>query len=108
MSSKQGSQVRDVALPYRPRDFSTLVGLRNIPDPLVHAHLKLYEGYVRNTNLLTDRLKEAEAGTPEWSEMSRRIGFEVNGMRLHELYFDNLSSQGSIPSTAVSEGVGGG
>jgi Fe-Mn family superoxide dismutase len=29
-------------------------------------------------------------------------------MRLHELYFDNLSPHSSVPSTAVSEEVGGG
>ena len=107
MSVKQGPQVQGVGAPYRPRDFSTLVGLRNIPDPLMDAHLKLYEGYVKNTNLLTERLKEAEVGTPEWAEMSRRIGFEVNGMRLHELYFDNLSPHPSGPPPVVSEGLGG-
>ena len=107
MISMRGSQVQQVGSSYRPRDFTALVGLRNIPDPLVSAHLKLYEGYVRNTNLLTDRLKEAESGSPEWSEMSRRVGFEVNGMRLHELYFDNLSPQPSGPSPVVSEEVGG-
>jgi Fe-Mn family superoxide dismutase len=92
---------------YKPRDFSALVGLRNIPDPLVDVHLKLYEGYVKNTNLLTKRLKEAEVGSPEWSEMARRIGFEVNGMRLHELYFDNLSPHPSSPSAEISEGMAG-
>jgi len=105
--SKRESQVQEVGSTYRPRDFSTLVGLRNIPDALVSAHLKLYAGYVQNTNLLINRLKGAEVGTPEWSEMSRRMGFEVNGMRLHELYFDNLSPHPSGPPPAVSEGIGG-
>jgi superoxide dismutase, Fe-Mn family len=108
MISKRGSHVQEVGSPYGARDFSALAGLRNIPDPLVDAHLKLYEGYVKNTNLLAERLKEAEVGTPEWSEMSRRIGFEVNGMRLHELYFDNLSPHPSGPPPEVSEGFGGG
>jgi len=108
MISKRGSHVQEVGSPYRVRDFSTLVGLRNIPDALVEAHLKLYQGYVHNTNLLTERLKEAEVGTPEWTEMSRRVGFEVNGMRLHELYFDNLSPQFSGPSLSVSERIGAG
>lgn len=104
----RGSRLQDVGSPYTPRDFSTVVGLKHIPDPLMEAHLKLYEGYVKNTNLLADRLREAEVGTPEWSEMSRRVGFEVNGMRLHELYFDNLSSHSSGPSPSFSEAVGGG
>src|SRR6185295_19164728 len=103
MIVRRESEVREVgaARTYRPRDFSGLKGLQNIPDPLLHAHLKLYEGYVRNTNLLGQRLKEAEIGSPEWAEMTRRIGFEVNGMRLHEPYFDNLSPKVSDPSASV-------
>jgi Fe-Mn family superoxide dismutase len=102
-------EVQEAGAPatYRPRDFSTLVGLKNIPDPLVDAHLRLYEGYVKNTNLLSRRLKEVESGSPEWSEMTRRIGFEVNGMRLHELYFDNLSPRSPGPSSALRERMGG-
>jgi Fe-Mn family superoxide dismutase len=105
-----GSGVQKVAgrPPYIARDFSALVGLKNIPDALVAAHLKLYEGYVRNMNLLSRRGQEAELGGPEWSEMTRRVGFEVNGMRLHELYFENLSPQASRPSPALSEGLAAG
>src|ERR1043165_9980469 len=97
MIVKPRCAVREVGAPWthRPRDFSALRGLRNIPDPLLDAHLKLYQGYVKNTNLLAERLKEAEIGSPEWAEMTRRIGFELNGMRLHELYFDNLTPHSS-------------
>jgi Fe-Mn family superoxide dismutase len=109
MIVRQESEVREVGAPrtYRPRDFSMLGGLRNIPDPLLEAHVTLYQGYVKNTNLLAERLKAAEVGSPEWAEMTRRIGFEVNGMRLHELYFDNLSSKGSDPSPSLFDALGG-
>lgn len=80
------------------RDFSTLQGLTGLPDPLVQAHVKLYEGYVKNVNLLRQRLKESKSGTPEWSEMKRRMGFELNGLRLHELYFEGLGSGDHGPS----------
>ncbi len=83
---------------YGVRDFSALRGLRGIRDPLVEAHLKLYAGYVKNLNLLRRRLGEAKPGTPEFSEFHRRVGFELNGMRLHELYFENLSPAGGEPA----------
>jgi Fe-Mn family superoxide dismutase len=108
MLIEQGPTLPKVGTPsaYTPRDFSALAGLRNIPDALVDAHLKLYEGYVKNTNLLTERLRGADVGSTEWSEITRRVGFEVNGMRLHELYFDNLSPHPSRPSPKLSEDLG--
>jgi len=34
-------------------------------------------------------------GTPEFAELNRRLGWEFNGMRLHELYFENMSKTGA-------------
>jgi Fe-Mn family superoxide dismutase len=88
---------------YPLRDFSRLRGLKGIPDPLLEAHFKLYAGYVKNINLLRRRLGELGPGTPEFSELHRRVGFEINGMRLHELYFENLSpGGGTVGSTMKS------
>jgi len=33
----------------------------------------------------------AKPPTPAWSELKRRFGWEWNGMRLHEVYFGNLT-----------------
>lgn len=90
---------------YPLRDFPNVRGLRDLPDGLVEAHLKLYAGYVRNTNLLGRRLAEHPAGTPEGSEFRRRVGFELNGMRLHELYFENLSPGGGDPGRGAREAL---
>lgn len=55
------------------------------------THNRLYQGYVKNVNLLGQRLKELAAAnkedSPDYAELSRRFGWEFNGMRLHELYF---------------------
>ena len=58
---------------------------------LLENHFKLYDGYVGNTNTLAEKLALAQAGTPEYSELKRRFGWEWNGMRLHELYFGNIT-----------------
>ena len=92
---------------YAARDFSGVRGLEGIPDALVEAHLKLYAGYVRNLNLLRQRLAGLAPGTPEFSELHRRVGFEINGMRLHELYFDNLSPRGGRPGPPAEEALSG-
>jgi Fe-Mn family superoxide dismutase len=81
---------------YVAKDFSHLKGLRGISDQTLDTHLGLYAGYVKNTNLLNERLAELRAagnsGSAEYAELTRRLGFEYNGMRLHELYFGNLTS----------------
>ncbi len=90
---------------YRTREFPRLRGLKGIPDSLMRSHLMLYKGYIKNVNLLHRRLKAARIGTPEWAEMKRRVGFEINGMRLHELYFENLSPGKSRISSTLKHAL---
>jgi len=82
---------------YTAKDFSALVGMQGFSDTLIKNHFTLYGGYVTNTNKLTDALtgmlKDGKTGAPEYAELKRRMGFEFNGMRLHELYFDNLGGK---------------
>ena len=65
-------------------------------------HFKLYEGYVKETNRLNERLadflqdgKVDQEEFPAYSEITRRLGFEYNGMVLHEYYFENMKKGGS-------------
>ena len=82
---------------YMAKDFSNLIGMEGFSDTLLNNHFTLYQGYVSNTNKLIDilasLLKEGKESTPEYAELKRRMGFEFNGMRLHELYFGNLGSK---------------
>jgi superoxide dismutase, Fe-Mn family len=102
---------------YTPKKWD-LSGLQGISDATLEMHFGLYEGYVKNTNLLNERLAEIrEAGKaagadPSYAELVRRLGFEYNGMRLHELYFDNMSKRpGEIGTgrlyNALGEAYGG-
>jgi Fe-Mn family superoxide dismutase len=91
---------------YVEKDFSDLRRLKDIPDSLIETHLKLYSGYVKNTNLLRRTLAATQPGSLEWSEMQRRMGFELNGLRLHELYFENLHPGGAAVSRGTTELLG--
>ena len=44
---------------------------------------------------------------PTYSELTRRLGFEYNGMVLHEYYFANLKSDELEGVTEVTEVEGG-
>src|SRR5216684_8494015 len=86
--------------PYKAKQFN-LSGLNGISDKTLEMHFKLYEGYVTETNRLTEHiagmLKDGQVDQeemPAYSELTRRLGFEYNGMVLHEYYFDNLKSGG--------------
>jgi Fe-Mn family superoxide dismutase len=85
--------------PYVEQDFKHLHGLTGISDQTLETHLKLYAGYVTNTNTLNQKIIElteaGKSGTPEYSELKRRYGFEYNGMRLHEYYFGILKPGGN-------------
>ena len=77
--------------PYLAKDFSHLLGTPGMSDTLLVNHFTLYQGYVTNTNKLMDMMKDKESGTPDYAELHRRFGWEWNGMRLHELYFENIA-----------------
>lgn len=80
---------------YTKKDFTYLLGTPGFSDQLLQNHFTLYEGYIVNTNKLIDLLQTKEVGTPEYSELQRRFGWEWNGMRLHELYFENMQVENS-------------
>src|SRR5262245_63254016 len=94
---------------YQPKQFA-LSGLNGISDQTLEMHFKLYQGYVKETNQLTERiaafLKDGridQEEMPAYSELTRRLGFEYNGMVLHEYYFDNLTKNGgSEPAPSSS------
>src|ERR671912_2111328 len=81
---------------YRAKEFN-LSGLKGISDRTLEMHFKLYEGYVTNTNTLNEKIAEIlfdgkvdQEEMPAYSELTRRLGFEYNGMVLHEYYFENM------------------
>lgn len=78
---------------YTPKDYSHLIGMPGFSDQLLQMHFKLYEGYVKNTNDLLAKLKKVDPSSYEYGALKRRVGWEFDGMRLHELYFDNLGGE---------------
>jgi Fe-Mn family superoxide dismutase len=86
---------------YQAKQFN-LSGLNGISDQTLEMHFKLYEGYVKETNNLTEKITEFlkdgqidHEEMPAYSEITRRLGFEYNGMVLHEYYFGNMKAVGA-------------
>lgn len=85
---------------YTAKDYAGLVGMPGFSETLLKNHFTLYQGYVTNTNKVLDTLdsmlKEGKTAAPEFAELKRRLGWEFNGMRLHELYFENLGGKSPL------------
>ena len=90
---------------YTAKEYSTLIGMEGFSETLLKNHFTLYQGYVTNTNKLLDLLgpllKDRKQASPEFAELKRRLGWEFNGMRLHEYYFENLG--GTAPVNVEGE-----
>jgi len=70
--------------------------LKGISAKNIEEHLKLYGGYVKNSNYILEKLEDGSVNPYEKSELQRRFAFEFNGMRNHEYYFGALEG-GSTP-----------
>lgn len=101
---------------YQEQTFE-LPELKGVSQKQLDVHLKLYGGYVKNVNLLLATVAayqntEDEGGKFAVTEMCRRLGFEWNGMRMHEYYFSqwengstSLAASGPL-SGALAEQYG--
>jgi len=98
--------------PYAPHDFPHLHDLDGLSKDQLDEHLGLYHGYVKALNELetelADLARAGRRGGHAWHALARRLPYEWNGMRMHELYFEALRPGGSDPAQApgVSEALG--
>ncbi len=87
--------------------------LKGISKKNIEEHLKLYAGYVKNANLVIEKIaelkKEMDPATPTgaaniyaFGEVNRRFGFEYNGMRNHETYFAGFEGGAKLLDDASS------
>lgn len=94
---------RRADMTYQAKDYHHLIGLKGFSEKLLKNHFSLYEGYVKTANLLIGHLErlvsEGAAETPEFSGIQRRLSFELNGIKLHEYYFENMIRGGNAIDT---------
>lgn len=97
-------------MPYAPKDYTKIVGMEGFSNKILENHFTLYQGYVTNTNKVLDTLdqmsKDGKTATPEFAELKRRLGWEFNGMRLHEYYFENLGGKGISKDSKAAKTIG--
>lgn len=90
---------------YIAKDYSHLQNIGKISNEAMALHLKLYVGYVANINAIEDKLAKignnVAENLQEFNELHRRFGWEYNGMKLHEIFFGNLTNEKTSPDSSL-------
>lgn len=85
---------------YTKKDYPQLKGIPGFSDKALDIHFALYEGYVNNVNKMEEEVERMYSvkmiDFAAFGEIRRRFGWEFSGMRLHEIYFENLGGNGEI------------
>ena len=106
---------------YTAKQFN-LPALTGLSEKQIKVHLGLYEGYVKNVNLMLETLKgyaaygdkATEGDKLAITELRRRFAFEFDGMRMHEYYFEQFEgsqtslTEGGMLAKAAEEKYGSG
>lgn len=77
---------------------------------LAEHHDVLYAGYVKKVNEIRSALSGADLSKAngiysDLRELKVEEGFALNGVKLHEAYFDNMTAAGGAASGAVAEWI---
>jgi Fe-Mn family superoxide dismutase len=74
------------------------------------AHMRLYEGYVTNINRIDEILTIGDAQRDQsnttfswYRELKRGETFALDGVILHELYFENIGGNSKAPDTETAK-----
>lgn len=87
---------------YEAKQFESINGVNGLSEKMMKEHYKLYEGYIKKANEITEKLKTVDLSTANATQSDLRAlklgySFAVNAIKSHELYFENLSGQGEKP-----------
>lgn len=93
---------------HQPRKFE-LKGLDGISDNQISQHMDiLYAGYVKKLNEIEERLKDVDITKAnqvfsDFRALKAEESFALNGVVLHELYFENLGGKSGLPTGLLQD-----
>jgi Fe-Mn family superoxide dismutase len=86
---------------YAPKTFE-LPAIDGISTQSIEEHIGLYNGYVKNFNAIeaaiVEYMQDSAKHAHALSELTRRKSFEFDGMRLHEIYFEQFTGKRMNPT----------
>lgn len=93
---------------FTPKQFDSINGVPGLSERQMQEHYKLYEGYVKKANEISELLKKvdyskANATYSDLRALKLGYSFAVNAIKSHELFFENLSGDGTVPNGIVGK-----
>lgn len=92
------------------KKFDSIKELKGISGQTMTEHYKLYEGYVKKTNEIMEKLESADKATANQAFSDIRslkvdLSFALGGVKNHETYFTHLGGEGGAPSGKLLEQI---
>jgi len=110
MATASGKTIRSERM-VEAKNFDYLIGkIKGLSEKQLKAHFGLYQGYVKKTNEIEQKLATADRSTANYSygevsELMRRHAVAYNGAYLHQYYFENLTGEASQPSGELKQAL---
>lgn len=92
----------------KPLKYTELDGISE--KQLKEHHDVLYSGYVKKWNEIQEKLAgvdrtQTNATYSEYGELKREETFALNGVKLHEGYFENMMAGGNTPAGTIQQWI---
>lgn len=92
------------------KHFDSIKELNGISEQTMTEHYKLYEGYVKKTNEIMEKLELVDKTTANQAFSDIRslkidLSFALGGVKNHETYFAHLGGEGGEPSGKLMEQI---
>ena len=96
-------------LSVKPLKYKSLSGFLS-EKQLSEHHGVLYTGYVKKVNEIRSKLASVDKSTANGTysdlrELKVEETFALNGVKLHEAYFDNMSEKGGVPTGKIADWI---
>lgn len=107
LKSQKNNEIGSLADDYEIKNFKIIkTGAEGLPINLMAYHYSLYKGYVDNLNKLKRDIQLVDKDSITYGALIRRLGWEYNGVKWHEYYFDNMVKDGSsIEKTQIAKAL---
>ncbi|MBA5850136.1 superoxide dismutase [Clostridium sp. cel8] len=94
----------------KPKDFD-FKSVKGFSKEQLNDHYKLYEGYIKNLNKIWNtpyvpsKFTDTNSTYSEMRSLKRGETYSLDGVKLHELYFENMTGGNNSPNGPILDAI---